>query len=191
MKKFNIKNINTPEYFDKFYHDKDIDFDNKMRQDTYLENIKEGRTIEVGCGMSPFPLMVAKLGNESWGLDFAPKTMQKMRKKISQVNYVVGDALKTPFKSAYFKNVVCGEVIEHILEPNKLLKELNRICKPGGTIVISTPNLEFDDPEHLWEFKEKDLRQMLKPYGKVKIIVKNSMLFKGRSYLFAICQKPS
>jgi 2-polyprenyl-6-hydroxyphenyl methylase/3-demethylubiquinone-9 3-methyltransferase len=53
---------------------------------------------------------------------------------------VVGDVADLPFDNADFDYVVCTEVIEHIVEPQRALRELARVLRPGGMLVITTPN---------------------------------------------------
>ena len=57
-------------------------------------------------------------------------------------DYVRADmTLDLPFDDQSFDAVVCTEGIEHMLNPDHLLKELLRVCRVGGTVVISTPNV--------------------------------------------------
>lgn len=190
MKRLRTENINTPEYFDNQFEDKPIDMENNLRQEKYLEMIgnKRGRVIELGCGVSYFPQMATKLG-ESWGLDFTPKAMEKMRKELPEVNYVCGDALCTPFRDGFFDIVVSGELLEHLERPQELVDEMARIAKKDGVLVLSTPHLEFDDPEHIWEFSLADLKEMFSKYGQTRTDVIQSDRFPGREYLFIVCQK--
>ena len=79
--------------------------------------------------------------------------------------------------------MVSGEVLEHIEVPQTLIDEMARICRPGGKIIISTPHLEFDDPEHIWEFDEKDLQEMMGKYGETKVETLKSTKFPGCEYI--------
>ncbi len=187
MKRLREKNINTPEYFDEQFFQRIVDKENNLRQEKYIELIGEtrGRVIELGCGMSYFPKMAEQIG-ESWGLDFTPKAIRSLRLQFPTVNYVVGNALETPFRDKYFDTVLSGELLEHIEEPQKLIDEMVRIAKKQ--VILSTPKLEFDDLEHLWEFEEEDLKEMLKKYGHVTTETLESNMFPGRSYIFAKCE---
>ena len=187
MKRLRETNINTPEYFDEQFFQRIVDKENNLRQEKYIELIGEtrGRIIELGCGMSYFPKMAEEIG-ESWGLDFTPKAIRSLRLQFPTVNYVVGNALETPFRDKYFDTVLSGELLEHIEEPQKLIDEMVRIAKKQ--VILSTPKLEFDDLEHLWEFEEEDLKGMLKKYGHVTTETLESNMFPGRSYIFAKCE---
>ena len=47
-----------------------------------------------------------------------------------------------PYDDEYFSTVICGELIEHLTEdPMHLMSEINRILKPGGHVVLTTPNI--------------------------------------------------
>lgn len=192
MKRLSQINLNTPHYFDGFFNEKEIDSQNLLRQETYLrliEPFKPRSVIELGCGISYFPALAAEKYESAWGLDFAAKTIERLRREIPEVNYVEGDATDTPFRDGFFNAVVAGEIIEHLEEPEELIREMGRICAFNGVILVSTPHLEFDDPEHLWEFEEDDLIEMLSMWGKPQTMTINSDRFKGRSYIFAWVQK--
>jgi 2-polyprenyl-3-methyl-5-hydroxy-6-metoxy-1,4-benzoquinol methylase len=190
MKRLRQENINTREYFDDQFQPKEIDTVNLLRQEKYLEHVKIGdKTIELGCGLSYFPEMARLKGAQSYGLDFSEKAINKLIETFPKVTFVNEDATKTSYGNAEFDVVVSGEVIEHLEEPQRLVDEMARICRPGGKIIISTPHLEFDDPEHIWEFDEQDLRDLMSPYGSTTIEVLKSIKFPGREYLIAVTTK--
>ena len=189
MKRLRETNINAPEYTDNLFIT--VDKNNLLRQEkylSYLENTAGWRVIELGCGTSYFPQMASEW-NDSWGLDWGRKTMERMAQEFSRVKYIVGDVLNTPFTKEFFNVVVAGELIEHIEEPTELVEEMNRLCKPGGKMILSTPHLEFDDPEHIWEFEESDLHEMFQIYGNVTTETIKSEKFPGREYIFMVCRK--
>lgn len=192
MKRLNQENINTPEYFDKQFGEKEVDKLNVMRQEKYLEIIGDCPffdVVELGCGMSYFPQMAAERYNHAYGLDFAPNTIERLQKEFPKVNYVVGDALHTPFPDGKFNAVVAGEILEHIENPIDLVTEMARICTEGGLIILSTGIIEFNDPEHLWEFDPDEVSMLMESFGETKVEVIESEKFKGRKYIFAWTKK--
>lgn len=180
MKRFDIPDINTPKYWDE--HQTAFDFG--LRQQMYSAIAGHGEMIvELGCGLSPF--LYHSNFKERWGVDFSPETILKAKELYPTVNYCVSDATNTPFRDELFDVSVAGELIEHLENPNDLIIEMARITK--RTIIISTPILEFVDPEHLWEFDEDELTALLSPYGKVLCNTVESERFPGRKYIFATC----
>lgn len=189
------ENINTVEHFNTFFKEHDCTKDRVLRQETMLKYVKKGRIIELASGLSYFLQMVKKKYPESdvWGIDFSVVAKERMSKEESSfeesVNYILGDALNTPFKDNYFDTVVSGEFIEHLEKPQKLINEMYRICKPGGKMILSTPHLETNDPEHLWEFEPEDI---LKMFEKCNIKAKYQILksdISNRYYIIIYAQK--
>ncbi len=176
MKKFDIPDINTKEYWDK--HQTAFDFG--LRQQKYLELAGSGkRIVELGCGLSPMLDHAAQF-EQAYGIDFSEETIEKAQKLYPEVIYLCAEVIKTSFDHDYFDAVVAGEVIEHLQDPRLLILEMKRICKVGGIMIISTPHLEFVDPEHLWEFDQDDFKK----WGFSTEVV-HSERFPGRSYIFA------
>lgn len=57
-------------------------------------------------------------------------------------DYARGDVTqRLPFDDASFECVVAGEIIEHVPDPDSFLREIRRVLVPGGTLIISTPNM--------------------------------------------------
>lgn len=180
MKRFEVKDINTPAYWDS--HQTAFDFG--LRQEEYRRLAgKGGMIVELGCGLSPF--LSQSLFTDPWGLDFSAATIRQCKEKYPGVMYVVGSAIQTPFDNKMFEVSVAGELIEHLENPKDLIAEMVRITK--RRIIISSPKLEFQDPEHLWEFEPEDLVALLAPYGSAEAHEIKSERFPGRSYVFATC----
>jgi ubiquinone/menaquinone biosynthesis C-methylase UbiE len=58
-----------------------------------------------------------------------------------RMQYADFDKDKLPYPDSVFKAIYCGEVIEHLYNPDNLLDEIHRVLKPGGICLITTPNL--------------------------------------------------
>ncbi len=69
--------------------------------------------------------------------EFQLKQAKKLPFNFKKCNLEKG----IPFSDEKFDVIYCGEVIEHLYNPDFLVKEFNRILKPNGHIIMSTPNL--------------------------------------------------
>lgn len=176
MKRLQEVDINTKEYWDKA---QTCVGDFGLRQIKYLELAGSGESIiELGCGLSPM-LDHAELFEERWGVDFSEETITKAQELYPKVKYTCADVTNTGINEQ-FDAVVAGEVIEHLEKPELFIKEMERLCRVGGVMILSTPNLEFLDPEHLWQFYEQDFMD----WG-FEVETVHSERFPGRSYIFS------
>jgi SAM-dependent methyltransferase len=100
-------------------------------------------TLDLGCGEGYGTAMLARAGAQ-WcvGVDVSHDSVRRAHARYGSdsVSYAVSDAVGLPFADDAFDLVVCFEVVEHLLRPQRLLAECRRILKPEGTLVISTPN---------------------------------------------------
>jgi len=181
MKRINKENINSQSYWNK--HASTHKFG--LRQKEYLKLAGKGENIiDIGCGISAFPDKARENFKYSFGLDFSTETIKKASRKYPKVIYIFGDCTKSMIASKMFDVSVSGEVIEHLENPEDLIKEMARITK--RRVIISTAKMEYNDPEHLWEFDEEYLKSMGEKYGKTTVHEIKSEWFPGRSYLFMI-----
>jgi len=105
--------------------------------------LRKGRILDIGCGIYPFFLFNTSF-SEKYGLDKAVQegdfnTFQKDR--IHLKRYDVEQEGILPFDNEYFDVVTMLAVFEHI-EPKRvvnLLKEIQRVLKPGGMFIMTTP----------------------------------------------------
>ena len=97
------------------------------------------RLLEVGCGAGNI-LVKAPPGN-LFGVDISAFILAKAKQNLSEkVDLFQADAQNLPFKDRAFKQVICSEVLEHLLDPSASLQEIARILKHQGIAVISVPN---------------------------------------------------
>lgn len=75
-------------------------------------------------------------------IDFSPAAVRDAQKR--GVKAIVGSVEeKLPFKSNTFDVVFWGDNIEHVLYPAKIMHEIYRVLKPGGRVILSTPNQAY------------------------------------------------
>jgi ubiquinone/menaquinone biosynthesis C-methylase UbiE len=112
----------------------------------------KGRILDLGCGSYPLFLISTNF-HEKFGIDKVVSeeyreqaSEQASMLKISLLKLDIEQVDKMPFKDNYFDAVSMLAVFEH-LEPSRLehiLKEINRILKPGGMYVMTTPAVWTD-----------------------------------------------
>lgn len=98
----------------------------------------EEQVLEVGCG--PGDVLLSLPPCRRLGLDISSTLLARARQRLGPgVPLVRGDAERLPFAAASLAGVVCSEVLEHTLAPERVLRELARVLRPGGRAVVSIP----------------------------------------------------
>jgi 2-polyprenyl-3-methyl-5-hydroxy-6-metoxy-1,4-benzoquinol methylase len=96
------------------------------------------KLLDIGCAdglfLSLFPSTVEKHGLDIVRRDFPAGDFEFHEHDLSR---------GLPFADGSFDVIHCGEVIEHLLDSEALLRECRRCLAPGGTLVVSTPNLHY------------------------------------------------
>ncbi len=135
---------------DSYYEPKNLSF--KRRKEKVLNALdpKPGEKIlDVGCGVGTFTYHSAKVGAQAWGVDYSKKSIEAAKilcNKFgvgSKIEFVTCDAAKKlPFENFFFDKIVTADFIEHITDQQKekAIKEMCRVLKPFGLIIIFTPN---------------------------------------------------
>jgi len=104
------------------------------------KSIKNGRYLDIGCS-DGFTLGVAKkYGLNSYGVETAKRPGNIAKKNGFNVH--IGSLESAQFKNNSFDIISLFEVIEHIPDPSTLLKEISRILKNDGILIISTGNTQ-------------------------------------------------
>ena len=145
--------------------------------------------LDAGCGTG---LFLRSLPQGSVGIDINPRNIEKAKFHALNARLIIGDLESLPFENGEFQTVVCSEVIEHFPKPKKMLGEIYRVLKVGGTLIGSVPaqtliwKLRFlsstrpREPFHRY-FDYGDVLSILRPYR--ILLVKRSAFFM--SWFFA------
>ena len=104
--------------------------------------LKNARVLEVGCGMGQLTEKLSSEANEVYAFDLSLNNLAYTRDNRAGDNVFLflGNALEIPFRDNFFDIVVASEVIEHVPDPRRMTDELDRVCRKGGKICLSTPN---------------------------------------------------
>ena len=92
--------------------------------------------VDVGCGAGVLAPHVAHLGHRHLGVDVVPGSAVLARER--GVTPLLGDARSIPLSDGCADVVVAGEVLEHVPDLQRVVGEVTRILRPGGTLVIDT-----------------------------------------------------
>ena len=109
----------------------------------YTLKMIEGKDIlDVGCASGVLTKMIAQKGFKVHGIDVLETSIEIAREFNSTPNasFEVRDILKQPFPENSFDCITFLETIEHVENPSSYLREFHRILRPGGCVILSTPN---------------------------------------------------
>lgn len=142
----------------------------------FASKFAKGKTVlDIGCGAGYGSSYLRRKGaKEVIGGDVAKDTIEyaKAHYKRECVYFVQTDATSLPFLDDSFDLVVPFELIEHLKEYRRFLFECNRVLKPGGLFICSTPNRRrflFElakplNPFHVQEFYIGEFEDLVKEY---------------------------
>jgi ubiquinone/menaquinone biosynthesis C-methylase UbiE len=103
------------------------------------EDIEGKKVLEVGSGTGRISQEIVSRKADLTILDIGENLVRQVREKLS-CKGAAGDACCLPFDSNSFEVVISSECIEHTLMPQKAIKEMCRVCRPGGIVCITSPN---------------------------------------------------
>jgi len=98
------------------------------------------KVLDLGCGTGYGSFMLQSHENEVTGMDISSDAIAYAQKKYSGPRYLCCPAENIAAENDYYDTVTSFEVIEHVQDPQKVLKEICRVLKSGGDLFISTPN---------------------------------------------------
>ena len=112
--------------------------------------------LDVGCSQGIASILLAREGHRVVGIDREHEAIRAARERLDQeeaqvrerVEFRVGEGRAVGFADGSFDAVLLGEVLEHQLDPGKLIDEARRVLRPGGRIVITTPYGIHPYPDH-------------------------------------------
>jgi len=102
------------------------------------------RLLDIGCSEGLFGAQLKqKLGAEVWGIELIPSVAELARQKLDRV--LCGDIVEQLDKlpDRYFGCITFNDVIEHLVDPYRILLALKRKLSPQGVMVASIPNVRY------------------------------------------------
>lgn len=148
-----------------------------LRVETFVS--PPGRMLDVGCGTGAFLEVAEERGWDVTGTEFSAYAIKVAEARRFRV--LKGEVWEAKLPAEAFDVVTCWHVIEHVADPKRVMEEIYRVLRPGGVLVLATPNVAdhifraayiiarrrrpvFYEPDerevHLFNFSEQTLRAL-------------------------------
>jgi|WetSurMetagenome_2_1015567.scaffolds.fasta_scaffold01171_11 ubiquinone/menaquinone biosynthesis C-methylase UbiE len=108
------------------------------------------RLLDVGCGNGELLLKASPSYSEVYGFDVATVNIERAQQTLAalrncEVKLIAGniDVDGLPFEDSFFDSTTCIAVLQHVFDVYGAFKEIRRVLKPGGTLVLETNNLAY------------------------------------------------
>lgn len=143
---------------------------------SYFKNMPRGKLLDVGCGCGALLKLLKDDGWETHGVDISSYAT----KKVEEIGLDVftGELIEAGFLDKYFDIVILHHSLEHIYDPAEVLREVFRILKDNGILIIGVPNIKsiearifrqnwfpIEAPRHLYHFSLRTLDLLLNKTG--------------------------
>jgi SAM-dependent methyltransferase len=121
------------------------------------------KTLDVACGPGLVVCAFAQVVRSATGIDLTPAMLERAQalaasKSLTNAAFKTGDVYALPFESASFSIVTSRYAFHHFVEPVRVLREMVRVCKPGGRIAVMD-TIASDDPRKAEAFNRMEKRR--------------------------------
>jgi len=106
-----------------------------------IQTLPAGRMLDIGCSTGEWGVYWQHRGWEASGIDIDRKHLEIARRRQIDARLCDLNHDPLPFERCYFDLIFAGEVIEHLIDTDYFLDEVERCLRPGGALLITTPNL--------------------------------------------------
>ena len=163
----------TDESVSKFYNDRITDCEflddpehyEYPRSQWVLSVISDGDLLEIGCGNGGMTRLLSPLVDSITAFDVSEPSLELLR-KLELPNVTTAQGLIEDFKPGRaFDWVLLSEVIEHLRDPVTTVCKAFELVKPGGALVLTTPNGHWESDEHLHEFSLETFAKVIAETG--------------------------
>lgn len=132
------RGINANEYYSYMYRRFSCHILSRLNLSDRLDILALG----CGGGSDEKNIMTLYPNSRIWSVDISVEMLERAIASKSPCQFFLAAAESLPFPSSSFDRIVSREVIEHVINPEAMLKEVYRVLKPGGRAVITTENEE-------------------------------------------------
>lgn len=118
----------------------------------------KGRILDLGCGDQPYA-KIAERGNFQYlGVDLSLEHLP--------LPDVCADSLRLPFRDSTFDTILSTQVIEHVADPSEMMREIRRVLKPSGHVIMTAPQAWplHEEPRDFFRYTRYGLQTLAERY---------------------------
>lgn len=163
----------------------DVTIEHLHRYALAKEFIKNKIVLDIACGEGYGSNILAQDANSVIGVDIDQETITHAIKKYQKKNlsFLQGSVENIPCAPHSFDVIISFETLEHTAEHTKMLEEIKRVLKPGGILIISTPEKKaytellgsYSNPFHKKELYKKEFSELLGRFFKYQISLNQNL----------------
>jgi len=135
--------------------------------------------LDIGCGTGWAIGQAAQVVNEQgefYGVDLSPKMIEKAKENFrghNNFHFIEANSESIPLNDNFFDVIICSNSFHHYLHPDKAMKEIRRLLKPGGKIFILDPTadtlfikfidkiIKLVESAHVKMYSTKEFKQLM------------------------------
>jgi SAM-dependent methyltransferase len=175
--------VDSKDFYNEFFTENDVavmgsggdlrrDYRAQVLRETAWANMPHGaEVLDVGCGVGDNLRYVLRDDARFFGLEYASRTAEIARRLLDgRATVDVGSATAIPYTSARFDLALCIEVLEHVDDDWAACREIARVLKPGGALILSLPYRRwfpyyFTAMGHIRHYTRSDVVRLLDAAG--------------------------
>ncbi len=157
-----------------------------------------GELLEIGCGAGNFLVCAADRGFNVTGLEYSPYAAERARKNLNgRGRVLVGEVTALADQANAYDVCVLCDVIEHVRRPDEFVREILRLLRPGGVLLVVTPSLDSWSArvlgsrwmeykaEHLFYFTRATITRQLQQAGYTDVTLRSGVKKLSLDYVAA------
>ena len=145
----------APGYADGYAGESSFAHSFQIRRERVFElvgNARGGKALDIGCGPGVTVEVLLQRNFEVFGVDASPEMVRECKRRFGQTprtHFSVGKIEELKFPAAHFDLILCMGVLEYLEDDARALREIARVAKPGGMVILTVPNLW--SPYRIWD----------------------------------------
>ncbi len=142
-----------------------------------FNKFKRNVVLEIGCSSGNLVNEISSMSNTYYiGSDVLKKSVRKISERYKNIPFVIFDILKNPFPENFCNTVIMLNVLEHVENDKKALREVNKLLSNNGLLILEVPAGKFLYDEYdkqLLHFRRYNMNELIKKIEEAGFLVEN------------------